>query len=118
MSITRAHSASILLLSNTCKPHCCFNIRFDPSNAHELLNCGLQIGPVFTVSGLTATPSDSDRYVNQPSQERNRAELEALFDVIGTPAWACIQAVKSDRWRNYLSNLPLRSEKINVQCML
>ncbi len=36
------------------------------------------------------------------------AELSALFAVVGTPAWSCINAVQSEPWRNYLRRIPGR----------
>ncbi|GMH34062.1 hypothetical protein BSKO_01896 [Bryopsis sp. KO-2023] len=69
----------------------------------------LQVPPVFAVTMLPATPVDGDRYEDGPGRVDTRRELQALFDVIGTPSWACIRAVKSKAWRNYLKNLPLRS---------
>jgi len=34
--------------------------------------------------------------------------MNALFAVIGTPSWACIEAVQSPAWRNYLKKVPGR----------
>lgn len=68
-----------------------------------------QISPVFASNGITKTPMTGDRYANGPGRRDTREELEALFEMIGTPTWACVEAVKSDAWRNYLRNLPLRS---------
>eukprot|EP00892_Ulva_mutabilis_P011340 jgi/Ulvmu1/8579/UM045_0021.1 len=36
-------------------------------------------------------------------------ELRAIFDVIGTPEWACIEAVESERWRSFLRRLPAQA---------
>lgn len=33
-------------------------------------------------------------------------ELHAIFAVIGTPEWACIELVENPRWRAYLLHLP------------
>lgn len=36
-------------------------------------------------------------------------ELSAIFDVIGTPEWACIEGVESERWRSFLRRLPAQA---------
>lgn len=36
-------------------------------------------------------------------------ELKAIFDVIGTPEWACIEGVESERWRSFLHRLPAQA---------
>jgi hypothetical protein len=36
-------------------------------------------------------------------------ELQAIFDVIGTPEWACIDAVDNPAWRHYLARLPAQA---------
>jgi mitogen-activated protein kinase 1/3 len=41
-----------------------------------------------------------------PSNAAIHHELETLFNVVGTPAWACIEAVPSDAWKAYLRQLP------------
>eukprot|EP00803_Ostreobium_quekettii_P009627 evm.model.scf_446EXC.6 EVM.evm.TU.scf_446EXC.6 scf_446EXC:55715-62744(+) len=69
----------------------------------------LKIAPLFAIHGLPPTPSDGDRFDNGPGNSETRRELQALFDVIGTPAWACIELVQSPQWRHYLRKLPLRS---------
>ena len=35
-----------------------------------------------------------------------QTELQALFDIIGTPHWADVEAIKSPAWRKYLQRLP------------
>lgn len=35
-----------------------------------------------------------------------RVELQALFDVIGTPAWADLRSIQNPLWRSYLQRLP------------
>ena len=32
--------------------------------------------------------------------------MQALFDVIGTPAWADVDKVEIPAWRNYLAGMP------------
>jgi hypothetical protein len=60
-----------------------------------------QVPPVFAIHGLPKTPDEGDKY-NGPGSAITRQELHALFDVIGTPAWACIEGVQSPSWRGYL----------------
>ena len=36
-------------------------------------------------------------------------ELQAIFDVIGTPEWACIDAVDSPAWRHFLTRMPAQA---------
>ena len=43
-----------------------------------------------------------------------RAELSALFDVIGTPSWACVDdAVMDPSWRRYLRRLGGRASRLH-----
>jgi len=69
----------------------------------------LRVSPVFCITGFPKTPSSGDRYEAGPGNVTTRTELEALFQVIGTPAWACIEAVDSTAWKKYLRNLPLKA---------
>ena len=41
-----------------------------------------------------------------PASSITRKELQALFDVIGTPHWSDVEAVQSPAWRKYLQRLP------------
>ncbi len=41
-----------------------------------------------------------------PVHSTTRVELQALFDVIGTPAWADVRSIQSPLWRSYLQRLP------------
>ena len=36
-------------------------------------------------------------------------ELQAIFDVIGTPEWACIDDVENEQWRHYLAHMPAQA---------
>jgi hypothetical protein len=36
-------------------------------------------------------------------------ELQAIFDVIGTPEWACLDGVKNPQWRHFLGRLPAQA---------
>ncbi|KXZ53096.1 hypothetical protein GPECTOR_8g87 [Gonium pectorale] len=78
----------------------------------------LQVAPVFAVTGKPLTPRTGQRYgVAEPQQgayaESAYAELSALFNVIGTPAWACIEAVQSPAWRRYLFHVPGRAPTLH-----
>lgn len=72
----------------------------------------LQVAPVFAIHGMPKTPKDGERFECGASNPITRQELEALFDVIGTPAWPCIQAVHSNSWRRYLYKIPARAPKL------
>ncbi|GLC43103.1 hypothetical protein PLESTB_000862900 [Pleodorina starrii] len=71
----------------------------------------LQVAPVFAITGKPLTPHAGQRYgVTEPGGSASAfAELSALFSVIGTPAWACIEAVRSEAWRRYLFHVPGRA---------
>lgn len=73
----------------------------------------LKVSPVFCITGFPKTPSSGDHYEAGPGNATTRTELEALFQVIGTPAWACIEAVDSRAWRRYLRNLPLKAGRLH-----
>ncbi|KAG2453430.1 hypothetical protein HYH02_001653 [Chlamydomonas schloesseri] len=71
----------------------------------------LQVAPVFAITaGRPMTPHTGMRYgVAEPGHGLGAsayAELTALFAVIGTPAWACIESVPSAAWRRYLFHIP------------
>ncbi|PNW75521.1 hypothetical protein CHLRE_12g530000v5 [Chlamydomonas reinhardtii] len=71
----------------------------------------LQVAPVFAITaGRPLTPHTGMRYgVAEPGHGVGAsayAELTALFSVIGTPAWACIESVPSPAWRRYLFHIP------------
>ncbi|KAG2438702.1 hypothetical protein HXX76_005248 [Chlamydomonas incerta] len=71
----------------------------------------LQVAPVFAITaGRPMTPHTGMRYgVAEPGHGVGAsayAELTALFSVIGTPAWACIESVPSEAWRRYLFHIP------------
>lgn len=72
----------------------------------------LQVAPVFAITGKPLTPNTGQRYgaSSEPGGTASAyAELSALFAVIGTPAWACIEGVRSEAWRRYLFHIPGRS---------
>ena len=41
-----------------------------------------------------------------PLNSTTQTELQALFDIIGTPHWADVEALQSPAWRKYLQRLP------------
>jgi len=75
----------------------------------------LQIAPLFSVTwGGQLTPKEGDRFSDSsPGNAAIHHELETLFNVVGTPAWACIDTVPSDAWRAYLRKLPGRAPKLH-----
>ncbi|RMZ56226.1 hypothetical protein APUTEX25_002416 [Auxenochlorella protothecoides] len=68
----------------------------------------LQVAPLFAIHGMPRTPDEGDRFAEPGSVSCGvtRRELQALFDVIGTPSWADVDKVQSPAWRRYLANLP------------
>jgi hypothetical protein len=44
----------------------------------------------------------SDTFAGGIGSHITHSELQALFDVIGTPSWADAQAVTTPAWRHYL----------------
>lgn len=48
-----------------------------------------------------------------PSNSVTRKELQALFNVIGTPTWADVEGVQSQSWRAYLQRLPGRAPTLH-----
>ncbi|EFJ51093.1 hypothetical protein VOLCADRAFT_88384 [Volvox carteri f. nagariensis] len=71
----------------------------------------LQVAPVFAITGKPLTPHAGQRYgAAEPGGSASAyAELSALFAVIGSPAWACIEAVPNEAWRRYLYHIPGRA---------
>lgn len=65
---------------------------------------------MIAVSGDALTPAEGDAYIGGPGVLATRRELIALFDVIGTPAWACIENVPAPAWRHYLRKIPGRCD--------
>jgi mitogen-activated protein kinase 1/3 len=71
----------------------------------------LQVAPLFALKELPKTPSNGETF-GHPECEITRRELEALFKVVGTPAWQDFQAVEMPEWRKYLSKLPGQAPKL------
>ena len=65
----------------------------------------LQIAPLFALQGMPKTPNNGETF-GRPESETTRKELEALFDVIGTPAWYDADQMEMEEWKRYLANLP------------
>eukprot|EP00878_Enallax_costatus_P020914 GHUV01022126.1.p1 GENE.GHUV01022126.1~~GHUV01022126.1.p1 ORF type:complete len:118 (+),score=23.27 GHUV01022126.1:331-684(+) len=66
----------------------------------------LQVAPVFAIHGMPATPVEGEHYAQGPGNSVTRTELSALFAVIGTPSWRCIESVTNPAWRRYLRKVP------------
>ncbi|KAI8472325.1 MAG: kinase-like domain-containing protein [Monoraphidium minutum] len=75
----------------------------------------LQVAPVFAMQGAPQTPAEGQRFETRSGKAGNtttRLELKALFQVIGTPSWKCIEDVPSEAWRNYLRKIPGRAPSL------
>ncbi|CAG9462421.1 unnamed protein product [Pedinophyceae sp. YPF-701] len=74
---------------------------------------GLKVQPLFAIYGEYGeppTPSPNHAtFGSDQDDSTTRRELNALFDVIGTPAWACIENISDENWRRYLHRLPGRA---------
>ena len=51
-----------------------------------------------------------------PLSSTTQTELQALFDIIGTPHWADVEALQSPAWRKYLQRLPGRAPTLYRCC--
>ncbi|KAF6262194.1 hypothetical protein COO60DRAFT_1699466 [Scenedesmus sp. NREL 46B-D3] len=71
----------------------------------------LQVGPVFAIHGMPVTPVEGEHYAG-PGSSVTRTELSALFAVIGTPSWRCIEGVDNPAWRRYLAKMPPRAPSL------
>lgn len=67
----------------------------------------MQVGPVFAIQGMPVTPVEGEHFAG-PGNSVTRTELSALFAVIGTPSWRCIEGVDNPAWRRYLRKMPPR----------
>uniref|UniRef100_A0A061SNS9 Mitogen-activated protein kinase 2 n=2 Tax=Tetraselmis sp. GSL018 TaxID=582737 RepID=A0A061SNS9_9CHLO len=78
-------------------------------------NPSLQVAPLFSVTwSIPLTPEPGMRFSDSGANNAaTRRELETLFDVVGTPAWRCIENVPSQEWRAYLRRLPGRAPKLH-----
>lgn len=65
----------------------------------------LAVAPLFAIRGMPKTPQDGETFGN-PESLVTRRELEALFDVIGTPSWGDASSVEMEPWKKYLERLP------------
>ena len=95
----------------------------------------LTVAPVFAVSSdiydMVPTPDDDDVFApiniepTPKGQQQTHGsgcnsrrslthrEIEAVFDIIGTPPWFSIEAIESHQWKHYLSRTPLRSAALH-----
>ena len=65
----------------------------------------LQVAPMFAVRELPKTPGPGETF-GTTSCAVTKKELQALFDVIGTPVWHDAERVEMEEWRMYLAKLP------------
>jgi len=77
----------------------------------------LKVPPLFAIYGELGmyqprAPLAGERFEENDSNDLMHRELEALFSVIGTPAWACIECITDPNWRTYLRHLTGRSSKL------
>jgi len=68
-------------------------------------NFNLQVAPMFALRELPKTPSPGETF-GTTTCSMTRKELQALFDVIGTPVWKDAEALEMEEWRAYLAKLP------------
>ena len=70
----------------------------------------LAVAPLFAIAGRPKPPAEGgageDVFDGHPENAMTRRELQALFDVLGTPSWRDAAAVEMEEWRNYLERLP------------
>ncbi|KAA6421958.1 MAG: MAPK-related kinase [Trebouxia sp. A1-2] len=68
----------------------------------------LQVAPMFAIQGKPKTPSEGEVFGAQagPGNSTTQTELQALFDIIGTPHWADVEALQLPAWKKYLQRLP------------
>lgn len=83
------------------------------------LNQKLTVKPLFGFEDTKlASPPTGEHYDDEgcdESAEQRQAQLDTLFNVIGTPAWAEIERIKSPHWREYLRSLPGRAGNLDIQ---
>jgi hypothetical protein len=75
----------------------------------------MQVAPVFAIHGLPMTPTSGERF-DGPGNSVTRTELAALFAVIGTPSWRCIESVANPAWRRYLRKITGRCVDTGFAC--
>ena len=77
----------------------------------ELLSRTAEPGakPLFTLPLGSAMPGSSEEYAFGATKAgRRHAELDAIFGAIGVPPWRQLEAIRSERWRNFLRRTPGR----------
>ncbi|KAL4514063.1 hypothetical protein Ndes2526A_g09121 [Nannochloris sp. 'desiccata'] len=68
-------------------------------------NPNLAVAPLFALHCFPKTPETGETF-GRPECAGTRRELQALFDVVGTPSWRDAAAVEMQEWRRYLERLP------------
>jgi hypothetical protein len=68
-------------------------------------NPNLAVAPLFALRCFPKTPETGETF-GRPECAGTRRELQALFDVLGTPSWRDAAAVEMEEWRRYLERLP------------
>ena len=68
-------------------------------------NPNLAVAPLFALRCFPKTPETGETF-GRPECSGTRRELQALFDVVGTPSWRDAGAVEMEEWRRYLERLP------------
>mmetsp|Transcript_6071 Transcript_6071/g.22229 ORF Transcript_6071/g.22229 Transcript_6071/m.22229 type:complete len:592 (+) Transcript_6071:591-2366(+) len=67
------------------------------------------------VRGKTSTNTNKKGNTSHPDGiSARQKELDAIFDVIGTPSWKCLGSIKSPHWREYLHKLPGRPGSLDT----
>ena len=66
----------------------------------------LSVAPLFALRCMPKTPDGGETFFGSPECAGTRRELQALFDVLGTPSWRDAAAVEIPEWRIYLERLP------------
>lgn len=72
---------------------------------------------MFAIHGIPQTPTSGERF-DGPGNSITRSELAALFAVIGTPSWRCIESVANPAWRRYLRKVTGRCVRVCVRTCL
>ena len=75
-----------------------------------------QVAPLFAIQGMPKTPEDGESFTGGPGCITTRRELQALFSVVGTPAWADVAHLPDPSWRQYLHHLPGRAPTLYRRC--
>lgn len=88
------------------------------SSTSGALNQKLAVKPLFSLRDImmesppTGEHFDADQC--DESAEQRRAQLDVIFNVLGTPCWAEIEHISSQHWREYLRSLPGRAGTLDL----